>query len=150
MFADAIALFFVIQSGLSGSAYTRDAPGYSSENYLLANRIQAAVFVRRLQDAVDRNDRLAVAKAIRLPLRVNGPQNDQVRYYRKQSDVLRDYDRLFPAPMVDVIASQDLGDLPRLDGNYMIGSGDIWFGQACLDKFCDDMGRFEIFVINRS
>lgn len=93
---------------------------------------------------------MAVAKAIRLPLRVNGPQSYRVRYYRKQSNVLRDYDRLFPAPVVDAIARQDLNDLGMHDGNYMIGSGDIWFGQACLGKFCDEMGRFEIFAINRS
>lgn len=150
MLAEALALFFVVQSGMSGSAYTRDVPGYSTENFLLANRIEAGMFVHDPQNAMRRNDRLAVVAAIRLPLRVNGPQSYQVRYYRTQSDVLRDYDRLFPAPVAGGIARQNLSDLSMHDGNYMIGDGDIWFGQACLAKFCDEMSPFEILAINRS
>jgi hypothetical protein len=148
MFAEAIALFFAIQSGLSGSDYTRDVPGYSTENFLFANQIQASVFVHGLQDAVKRGDRLAVVKAIRLPLRVNGPPSRQVRHYRTQSEVLRNYDRIFQASALDAIAKQNLSDLGMLDGNYMIGNGDIWFGQACLGKFCN-IGPFEIFVVNK-
>lgn len=150
MFAEAIAMFFVAQSGLSGSEYARDMPGYSSENFLLANRIQAIMFVNGLQNAIKRDDRSAVTASVRLPLRVNGPRSYQVRYYRTQSDVLRDYDRIFQAPVLNAIAGQDPGYLSMLDGNYMVGNGDVWFGQACLDKFCDDMSRFGIFTINKS
>lgn len=150
MLDHAITLAFALLFGLTSSPYSRDMPGYSSESFLLANQVQAAVFVHKLQAATKRGDRSALIEMVRLPLRVNGPQRQQIRYYRTRSDIRRDFERIFEPSVLEAISKQDLGDLSMSDGNYMIGLGDLWFGQTCLGKFCDLRGRQEIFAINRS
>jgi hypothetical protein len=117
-----VALF----TSLPAFAQTQETPESCRQNWKDAFRgddyPKALEFFRRLQSAVERNDRSAIAGVVFYPLRVSGEYRIQNR-----TALLRHFDRIFDAKVRKAITSQ----VPEcIFGNwqgFMAGNGEVWF-----------------------
>jgi hypothetical protein len=105
-----------------------------------------ATFLTRLQTAVRTNDRGAVMKLIRFPLRVNA--NGHSRLYPDARSVQKDYDRIFTPRVAQAILGQRFDRLFGRDLGLMIGDGEVWFDHVCLNKACSPAGPVRITAVN--
>ncbi len=98
---------------------------------------KALEFFRRLQSAVEKNDRSAVAGMVLYPLRVSG----EYRIHNRTA-FLRHYDRIFDAKGRKAISSQ----VPEcIFGNwqgFMAGNGEVWF-----ERYANDP-TFRVVAVN--
>ena len=103
-------------------------------------------FLSSLQSAVRADNRRAVANLASLPLRVNFDGGAWT--YRDRQSIERDFDRIFTPRVKQAILSQRAD---RLFTNYqgaMIGDGQVWFDQTCLNDSCSPAGPVRIKAIN--
>ena len=103
-------------------------------------------FLPNLQSAVRANDKKAVAKLAALPLRVNFKGGS--RTYSNRSAIERDFDRIF-TPQVKRAILNHRAD--RISSNWrgaMLGNGEVWFDQICLNESCSPPGPVRITAIN--
>ena len=105
-----------------------------------------ATFLKRLQGAVRTNDRGAVIKLIRFPLRVNTKSKSQV--YRDSASVRADYDKIFTPQVRQAILSQKSDRLFGRDQGLMIGNGQVWFDHVCTNAQCAPPGPVRITAVN--
>ena len=84
-------------------------------------------FLERLQSALRANDRSAVTALVALPLRVN--IDGQIVTYSSDSEVERDFDRVFTVRVRQSVLNQRLETL-RSRGSRMKGTSRLWFGQS--------------------
>lgn len=121
----------------------------------VANRSDAApakvdprysAFLSRLQAATRRNDRRAMVGLVGFPLRVN--EGGGSRTYRDAKSVERDFDRIFTAEVRRAIAAQHADRLFVRDLGAMIGNGEVWFDQTCIDAACSKPGQVRITAVN--
>jgi hypothetical protein len=103
-------------------------------------------FLRQLQSAVRSNDRDAVVRLVRLPLRVNS--GGTATTYRDSSSLLDDYDRVFTARVRSAILDQRFERLFGRDQGVMIGDGAVWFDHICRNRACSPPGPVRITAIN--
>ena len=103
-------------------------------------------FLGQLQSAVRANDRSAVVKLVRLPLRVNFAGSSKT--YRDTQSVLGDYDRIFTPRVRNAILAQRFETLFGRDQGVMIGDGAVWFDHVCRNQSCSPPGPVRIHAIN--
>jgi hypothetical protein len=105
-----------------------------------------AAFLSRLQGAVRADDRHAIVALIAFPLQVNGAGH--TRSYRDAASVERDFDQIFTPRVRRAIAGQSSRELFVRDQGAMIGDGEVWFDQTCLNVSCSPAGPVRIRAIN--
>ncbi|NUR46130.1 MAG: hypothetical protein HOP91_08265 [Sphingomonas sp.] len=105
-----------------------------------------ARFLGDLQSAVRNDDREALIKLIRFPLRVNA--GGKSRIYRDAQAVRVDYDRVFTRRVTEAILAQRADKLFSRDEGVMIGNGQVWFDRACVNQDCSSLGPVRITAIN--
>lgn len=101
-------------------------------------------FLTRLQQAIENNDRMAVARLVALPLhvRVGGER----RTYSSSRAIYNDYDLIFtPAVRIEATGLHPL-TLQSRDGGRLKGGGRIWFG--CGKRRCSSADGIRIRQIN--
>lgn len=103
-------------------------------------------FLSQLQAAVRANNRSAVVRLVRLPLRVNFAGG--ARSYRDTRSLLDDYDRIFTPKVKQAIAGQRFETLFGRDQGVMIGDGAVWFDHTCRNTSCSPPGPVRISAIN--
>jgi hypothetical protein len=103
-------------------------------------------FLSRLQSAVRANDNRAVVRLVALPLRVNFAGG--ARNYSDRSAIERDYDRIFTPGVKRAILNQRADRLFTKYQGAMIGDGQVWFDQTCLNASCSPAGPVRIKAIN--
>lgn len=103
-------------------------------------------FLGELQAAVRSNNRPAVVRLIRLPLRVNFSAG--ARTYRESRSVLADHDRIFTPRVKQAILTQRFENLFGRDQGVMIGNGEVWFDHVCRATSCSPPGPVRITAIN--
>ena len=104
-----------------------------------------ATFLTQLQNAVRANDREAVIKLVKLPLRVNF---NRAHFYRDAKSVRANYDRIFTPKVRKVILAQRFDQLFGRDQGVMIGGGEVWFDHLCMNMTCSPRGPVRIIAIN--
>jgi hypothetical protein len=105
-----------------------------------------AAFLTRLQAAVRANDRSAVIKLVRFPLRVNA--SGRSRFYPDARSLTRDFDRIFTPRVRQSILAQQAGQLFTRDQGAMIGDGEVWFDHTCPNSACTPLGPVRIISVN--
>jgi hypothetical protein len=128
-------------TSLASFAQTQETPdscrqgwegGFRADDYP-----KALEFFRRLQSAVEKNDRSAIAGMVFYPLRVSG----EYRIHNRTA-FLRHYDRIFDAKGRKAITSQ----VPEcIFGNwrgFMAGNGEVWF-----ERYANDP-TFKVTAVN--
>ena len=103
-------------------------------------------FLGQLQSAVRANNRPAVVRLVRLPLRVNFAGGAWT--YRDAKSILADYDRIFTSKVKQAIAAQRFENLFGRDQGVMIGDGAVWFDHTCRNTSCSPPGPVRISAIN--
>ena len=103
-------------------------------------------FLSHLQTAVRGNDRRAILKLIAFPLRVNA--GGASRLYRSRQEVERDFDSIFTPKVRQAILEQRADRLFIRDLGAMIGDGELWFDQTCVDAECWSPGPVRIKAVN--
>lgn len=103
-------------------------------------------FLDELQSAVRADDRGAVIRLIRFPLRVNA--NGKSRLYRDPQSVRVDYDLIFTGRVTEAILAQRADRLFARDRGRMIGDGEVWFARTCANQGCSSLGPVRISAIN--
>jgi len=103
-------------------------------------------FLAQLQAAVRTNNRSAVVRLVRFPLRVNFAGG--AKTYRDTRTVLADYDRIFTPRVRQAIGDQRFENLSGRDQGVMIGDGAVWFDHTCRNSSCSPPGPVRISAIN--
>lgn len=103
-------------------------------------------FLAELQTAVRSDDRDAVIKLIRFPLRMNA--NGKSRLYRDAQAVRVDYERIFTRRVTEAILAQRADRLVVRDQGRMIGNGEVWFDRTCANQDCSSSGPVRIVAVN--
>jgi len=99
-----------------------------------------------LQSAVRSDDRDAVIRLIRFPLRVNA--GGKSRVYRDAQAVRVDYDRIFTRRVAEAILAQRADKLFSRDQGVMIGNGQVWFDHICPTDNCSPPGPLRTTAVN--
>jgi len=103
-------------------------------------------FLARLQRAVRSGDRHAISGMIAYPLRVNSAGGAHL--YKDAKAVERDFNLIFTPRVNQVILVQRPDRLFTRDVGTMIGNGEVWFSQSCVDAACSRTGAMRITAIN--
>ena len=103
-------------------------------------------FLARLQTAVRSSDHRAITRMIAYPLRVNAAGSTRV--YKDPKAVERDFGAIFTPRVRQAILVQRPDRLFTRDVGTMIGNGEVWFSQSCVDAACSRTGAMRITAIN--
>ena len=103
-------------------------------------------FLSRLQAAVKVNDRRAIIGLMEFPLRVNAASG--TRLYRDSASVQRDFDRIFTPKVRNAILRQRGDRLFVRDQGAMVGDGELWFSETCVNAACSPAGPVRIIAVN--
>jgi len=136
-----LAVFAPVISGIAVVAQTpkTKCDGSTVENFSPSLAPRARAFLADLQASVKADDRQRVAMMCRFPLRVW--LDGRVRRVRNQSELVKDYDRVFTSSMKKAIASQIPECLFANWQGVMIGRGEVWFEE-------EKNGSLEIKTLN--
>ena len=97
-------------------------------------------FARDFQEALSKRDAVRVASMVRFPLRVNTEGAGPLRLRKAQ--LLKEFDQVFPAPVVKEVLAQDPAQLFHNYQGVMFGNGAVW-----ADEFCGRKQRPECPVL---
>jgi hypothetical protein len=120
-----------------------DAPGAAKA---VSPRQGYEGFLAKLQTAARSGDRRAVTSLIAFPLRVNFPGG--AKSYPDRHSVERDFPQIFTARVMRAIAAQRADQLFVRDQGAMIGDGEVWFRETCMNPACSPAGPVRITAVN--
>lgn len=136
------SLITLALSGASAVAQpTREAKCENStvEDFSPGLAPKARAFLTALQVSVKAGDKQKVAMMARLPLKVY--LNRQPRHVQSRSQLVKEYDQIFNAPMMRAILLQTPECLFANWQGVMIGRGEVWFEE-------ERNGRLSIKTLN--
>ena len=94
-------------------------------------------FIASMQTNLKNDDRIALVKMIRLPLKLySGPK----KTYTDENAVIRDFDKIFSSTVLSAIENARYQDLFVNSQGAMLGDGAIWFDKRD--------GKIQIKAIN--
>ena len=88
-------------------------------------------FFFKLKKAINANDKIEISNMISYPLKT------QNRVIKSNSEFVNFYDEVFPEALKTLIRNQKYANLFSNSQGVMIGNGDIWFSEVCVDKNCN-------------
>jgi hypothetical protein len=88
----------------------------------------------QLKEAVEGDDRAAVAALVRYPLKAPAVMGRAA--VENEAEFIAHYDRIMTRPVVQAIRKQRYQDLAVSQSGLMIGTGKVWINGACVDHGC--------------
>ena len=88
-------------------------------------------FFFKFKKAIDANDKIEISDMISYPLKT------QHRVIKSNSELVNFYDEVFPEALKTLIRNQKYANLFSNSQGFMIGNGEIWFSEVCVDKNCN-------------
>jgi hypothetical protein len=107
-----------------------------------------ATFLESLQRAVRAEDRTAILSLVRTPLRVNHSDGSATTSYDDPQSVAANFDAIFDEATIKAILQQSPQSIFSRDIGAMVGSGEVWFDNVCLNGNCTELGPVKIYAIN--
>lgn len=106
----------------------------------------AETVVLIIKTSIAAGDDVGVARRVKYPLslRLDGQQ----RLIANEADFLKQYETIFDARFVQVLAGIDESNLTLLSNGVQVGDGVLWLNYFCADMACSD-AQFLITQINK-
>jgi len=124
-------------------------PGAQAEQTSYEAQLEGySLFLVKVQQAFRAGDRAEVLGLIRVPLRVNQPDGKGPVWYRDIHQVKASFDVIFDRQTIDAILEQSPESIFSRDIGAMVGVGEVWFDNTCLDEACEKLGPVKIYAIN--
>ncbi|NNJ73026.1 MAG: hypothetical protein HKP09_07575 [Enterobacterales bacterium] len=101
-------------------------------------------FFYAIQDAIQSENKKALAKLNLYPIRVNF--NEGTVYYNDENDFIENYDKIVIEDMKARVKAQKFSELFYNYAGLHIGYGDIWFSEICGDSENSDCKSIGLFI----